>query len=74
MWQERIFKCLQLIQELSSKSSGASVPRSPIGVLDASCLSYKSDEIDGSCSSSSSNNNTPEAKRRRLNKTSGTDI
>ncbi|XP_028757348.1 cyclin-D4-1-like isoform X2 [Neltuma alba] len=71
--KERVLKCFEVVQELSSNSStssssGASVPRSPIGVLDAACLSYKSDEIDGSCSSSS-HNNSPDAKRRKLNKT-----
>ncbi|KAK4276867.1 hypothetical protein QN277_014969 [Acacia crassicarpa] len=75
--KERVLKCFKVVQELSSNSStssssGASVPRSPIGVLDAACLSYKSDEADGSCSSSS-HTNSPDAKRRKLNKTSGTD-
>lgn len=44
------------------------VPRSPNGVLDAACLSYKSDETTvGSCPSSS--HTSPITKRRKLEKT-----
>lgn len=84
MWQERVLKCIKMVQELSSNSSissnnssstATSVPQSPIGVLDAAaCLSYKSDDInDGSCSNSSLNN-SPDAKRRKLNKTCGVEL
>lgn len=72
--QERVLKCYELIQEMILVSGGPvkgvngsvqSVPQSPIGVLDASCLTYKSDDITvGSCASSHS---TPAAKRRKLN-------
>ncbi|KAA8546743.1 hypothetical protein F0562_003172 [Nyssa sinensis] len=49
----RVLKCLELIQDLtlisgSDNVGGASVPsvpQSPVGVLDAACLSYKSDAI-----------------------------
>ncbi|GKV53322.1 hypothetical protein SLEP1_g59855 [Rubroshorea leprosula] len=73
--KERVLKCTELVDELSlvggsleGVASGAVqlVPQSPIGVLDAACLSYKSDDITvGSCTNSS--HNTPETKRRRLN-------
>lgn len=43
-------------------------PHSPIGVLEAACLSYKSDETTvGSCPSSS--HSSPVTKRRKLDKT-----
>lgn len=69
--KERVFKCYEMIQELASISNGSvkrvsgsvsSVPQSPIGVLDAPCLSYKSEDITvGSCT------NSPASKRRKLN-------
>lgn len=59
--------CVKMVQDLSQISANASVPQSPIGVLDAACLSYKSDNTTvGSCPSSS--NNTPDPKRRKLNR------
>lgn len=62
--QGRVLKCLELIKDLSLMSASAnvagalapSVPQSPVGVLDAACLSYKSDELTvGSCANSSHN-------------------
>lgn len=60
--QERVLKCLELIKDLSlikvaaslgTKSSAPFMPQSPIGVLDAGCLSSKSDELTvGSCPNS----------------------
>jgi cyclin D1/2/4 len=76
LMQERVIKCLNMIRDLSlisdsvkdSTASAPSIPQSPIGVLDAACLSYKSDEVTvGSCANSS--HNTPDAKRRKLNRT-----
>lgn len=77
--KEKVLKCMELVDELSMVSGygkgvgGArgsvlsSLPQSPIGVLDAACLSYKSDDtMVGSCPNSV--HNTPETKRRRLNK------
>lgn len=74
-------RCVQLMEDstLVNGSVGLvqSVPQSPIGVLDAACLSYKSDETTtttvGSCansstSSSSSNSNSDTNKRRKLNR------
>ncbi|MED6161558.1 hypothetical protein PIB30_061936 [Stylosanthes scabra] len=82
--KERVIKCVELIKELSlnivnvnNQNGGFSsvpcgVPQSPIGVLDALCFSYKSDESNaGSCASSS--HTTPDPKRRKLNKTCGSE-
>ncbi|GMN40101.1 hypothetical protein TIFTF001_009335 [Ficus carica] len=80
--KERVMRCVQLMEDsiLVNGSVGLvqSVPQSPIGVLDAACLSYKSDETPttttvGSCansstSSSSSNSNSDTNKRRKLNR------
>ncbi|PIA56289.1 hypothetical protein AQUCO_00700551v1 [Aquilegia coerulea] len=73
--KERVLKCIEFIRNVSlisesmkgaHSASVPSVPQSPIGVLDAACLSYKSDEVTvGSCANSS--HSTPEAKRRKLN-------
>ncbi|GFY94065.1 similar to CYCLIN D4;1 [Actinidia rufa] len=67
----RVLKCVDLIQDLelvsgtSNVTSFSSVPQSPIGVLDAACLSYKSDELTvGSCANSS--HSSPDTKRRKL--------
>ncbi|CAI9767030.1 unnamed protein product [Fraxinus pennsylvanica] len=62
--KERVVKCLELIQDLtttSGTSAATNVPQSPNGVLEVACLSYKSDENTvGSCSISS------QSKRRKL--------
>ncbi|KAL7230616.1 hypothetical protein ACSBR2_008981 [Camellia fascicularis] len=74
----RVLKCLQMMQDLtlidvstSTTNVGAStsvpspVPQSPIGVLDTTCLSYKSDDLTvGSCVNSS--HTSPDTKRRKL--------
>ncbi|PIA46492.1 hypothetical protein AQUCO_01500202v1 [Aquilegia coerulea] len=79
--KERVLKCLNLIKGSSSISKSVNVPsashpstpQSPIGVLDVSCLSYKTDELtagsglDVSCAS-------PVTKRRKLNKISEVDL
>lgn len=72
--KEKVIKCMELINELSSfgefikapSTTAPSVPQSPIGVLDAACLSYKTDDTAavGSCANSS--HSTPVPKRRRL--------
>ncbi|KAF5942666.1 hypothetical protein HYC85_020308 [Camellia sinensis] len=79
--KERVLKCVELINE-SSLASGSmkrpsgsvpSVPQSPIGVLDAACLSYKTDGTTvGSCPSSS--HSTRDPKRRKLNRPFGDEI
>ncbi|KAL5558536.1 hypothetical protein UlMin_034747 [Ulmus minor] len=74
--KERVVRCIELIKELSlinggsvKESSGLVqfVPQSPIGVLDAACLSYNSNDTTvGSCANSSQSNT--ENKRRKLNR------
>ncbi|KAJ7953532.1 Cyclin [Quillaja saponaria] len=68
--KEKVLKCVELIKDLSLISGSANVastsapfvPQSPVGVLDAACLSYKSDELTvGSCVNSS--HNSPDTKR-----------
>ncbi|KAH0680222.1 hypothetical protein KY284_021307 [Solanum tuberosum] len=72
--KDKLMKCIELIQELSLASdlvkvpiasSITSVPQSPIGVLDAACLSYRTDGS-GVESRSNSSHNSP-VKRRKLN-------
>ncbi|KAG6774124.1 hypothetical protein POTOM_021473 [Populus tomentosa] len=68
--KERVLKCFQLIHDLSlvgesvkgPSASLLSAPQSPIGVLDAACLSYNNSDV-GPCANSS--HNTPDAKRRK---------
>ncbi|KAK6938089.1 Cyclin, C-terminal domain [Dillenia turbinata] len=71
--KERVFKCIGMIHDLSLinecvKGVGSlvpTVPQSPIGVLDAACLSYRSDDTTvGSCANSFQG--IPEGKRRKL--------
>ncbi|XP_062006339.1 cyclin-D2-1 [Rosa rugosa] len=68
----RVLKCVELIKDLSlisgsanrGSASASSMPQSPVGVLDAACLSYKSDEFTfGSCANSS--HSSPDIKRRK---------
>ncbi|KAL8215544.1 hypothetical protein R6Q57_022381 [Mikania cordata] len=62
--KERILRCVELVNELSSGCTksikSGTVPRSPIGVLEAACLSYNNNSDDSGVGSSTS-------KRRRLN-------
>ncbi|CAI9116183.1 OLC1v1017267C1 [Oldenlandia corymbosa var. corymbosa] len=68
--KDQVIKCLELIKGFSMLEDlpsipAPSVPQSPIGVLDAACFSYKTDDGGvGSCVSSS--NNSPVPKRRKL--------
>ncbi|XP_021284303.1 cyclin-D3-1-like isoform X2 [Herrania umbratica] len=75
--KERVLKCIELVDGLSlfggsvkgGNASVPSVPQSPIGVLDAACLSYKSDDTTvGSCASSSHTHTSPSTKRRKLSR------
>lgn len=68
--QERVLKCIELLKELNgdytrSLISGtlASMPKSPIGVLEAACLSFKTDDATVESCLNSAN------KRRRFNNT-----
>ncbi|CAL0327344.1 unnamed protein product [Lupinus luteus] len=77
--EERVMKCVKMVQELLPNNgiykdcSNAIVPcmsQSPIGVLDTSSFSYKSDYTNAdSCANSS--HNSPDTKRRKLNNTYG---
>lgn len=65
----RVLKCVELIRDLSLINVAASkvpfVPQSPVGVLDAGCLSFKSDELTvGSCPNSSHNSSNPNTTKR----------
>lgn len=68
--KERVLKCVELIRDLSLIKVGGNnfasfVPQSPIGVLDAGCMSFKSDELtNGSCPNSS--HSSPSAKRMKF--------
>ncbi|GAB4847230.1 hypothetical protein Ancab_026240 [Ancistrocladus abbreviatus] len=71
--KSRVIKCVQLIKDRNASNvgsrSGQSVPWSPMGVLDAACFSYKSDELTvGSCANSSLSNS--ETKWKRFDATS----
>ncbi|KAA3476639.1 cyclin-D4-1-like [Gossypium australe] len=72
--KERVMKCIELLHEVSIvKLSNASLPLSPIGVLDAAaCLSYKTDDTTSigsfANSSPSSVHTSPNSKRRKLNR------
>ncbi|KGN48716.1 cyclin-D4-1 [Cucumis sativus] len=89
MEKERVMKCIDLIRDFSLISNVygntlgggnvGSVPQSPVGVLDAACLSYKTEELltAGSCgngnSSSSSSHDSQDSKRRRQDRPSSND-
>ncbi|KAI4389814.1 hypothetical protein MLD38_001996 [Melastoma candidum] len=83
--KEKLVKCIEMISEKGliggsgkNATSAASVPQSPIGVLDAAaCLSYRSDKTGGgeggviistggNSSSSSPSHDVPDNKRRRI--------
>ncbi|XAR62097.1 hypothetical protein NMG60_11016714 [Bertholletia excelsa] len=72
--KERVLKCIEMIHESSFLGGSIkclsaltpSMPQSPIGVLDAACLSYKTDDT-GVASCANSSHNTPDSKRRKLN-------
>lgn len=77
--QERVMNCIELINDMLICGGGGSgkdsrllisEPRSPSGVLDVTCLSYKSNETAvGSCANSSHHNSSNSStKRRRLNR------
>ncbi|BBG95831.1 Cyclin D2 [Prunus dulcis] len=79
--KERVVKCVNLIHDMSLMSgafkdasgSAQSLPQSPIGVLDAACFSYKSEESTvGSCANSF--HNSSDSKRRKLNRACEVDL
>ncbi|KAG7990237.1 hypothetical protein I3843_02G015400 [Carya illinoinensis] len=79
----RVLKCLDLIKDLSlSLINGSAnvasafappVPQSPIGVLDATCLSYTSDELTVG-SYANSLHNSPDIRGRNQERPSDMDI
>ncbi|XP_074592786.1 cyclin-D4-1-like [Curcuma longa] len=74
--KEKVIRCYQTIKDMELMSSRplkydriafASMPQSPIGVLDAACLSYNSDDI--AAVSQTCNHNSSASKRRRISRT-----
>lgn len=74
--QEKVIRCYQTIKDMElmrsrplnyDNISFASTPQSPIGVLDAACLSYNSDDI--AAELQSCNHNSSASKRRRISRT-----
>ncbi|CAM8974632.1 unnamed protein product [Rhodiola kirilowii] len=70
--KEKVVKCVEMLHDLvlmvsvGYRGSSSSV-HSPIGVLDAARLSYKSDTATHFDSCASSSTNTPDNKRRKVN-------
>jgi len=61
-------RCYEVIQEVILMRGGpsvSSVPQSPNGVLDAACLSYKSDEMTVGLHANS-HHSSPARKRRKI--------
>ncbi|URE46005.1 cell division [Musa troglodytarum] len=74
--KERVLRCHEVIQEMAlmksrthASTSISTVPKSPIGVLDAACLSYKSDDT-AVGSHANCDHSSPAAKRRKPNRAS----
>ncbi|XP_020690404.1 cyclin-D4-1 [Dendrobium catenatum] len=67
--KEKVIHCYEAIHDIRILEDNPlpvpSVPQSPVGVLDAKCLSYKSDET--VTPQENSQNNSPAAKKRKLN-------
>ncbi|KAE8701722.1 bHLH143 protein [Hibiscus syriacus] len=69
--KERVMKCVKLLHEVSLvKIGNGSLPQSPIGVLDAACFSYKTEDSETTTVGSSANSSltSPSTKRRKLNR------
>ncbi|KAM7253182.1 hypothetical protein ACFE04_025800 [Oxalis oulophora] len=73
--KERVLKCIEMLRDSGVVNKGDAtslvlpMPESPIGVLDAACLSYKSEDTTVESCANSSHDNTPVAKRRKLDST-----
>ncbi|KAL6858837.1 hypothetical protein ACP4OV_017839 [Aristida adscensionis] len=82
--KERVLQCQEAIQSLASsintvppksaRGRAPSVPQSPVGVLDAACLSYKSDDAaattvvsHGTCGSAADSSSVT-SKRRKISR------
>ncbi|WOL02772.1 hypothetical protein Cni_G11491 [Canna indica] len=77
--KEKVLRCHELIEDMSlmkkktnkkTSTSFTSVPRSPNGILDAACVSYKSDDTTLG-SHANSHHSSPAAKRRKVNSSLG---
>ncbi|KAH9607326.1 hypothetical protein KSS87_012369 [Heliosperma pusillum] len=73
--KERVMKCVEMMHDMrvnNNRLNGESglntriMPHSPIGVLDASCLSYTSSNPSGSCANTTHSTPLPAPKRRKL--------
>ncbi|KAL0908620.1 hypothetical protein M5K25_023124 [Dendrobium thyrsiflorum] len=69
MQEELLMTCAESADNKNWISSVTYMPQSPIGVLDAACLSYKSDEMTSS-SQPSSHRSSPAEKRRKISRPS----
>ncbi|PKU65907.1 cyclin-D4-1 [Dendrobium catenatum] len=69
MQEELLMTCVESADNKNWDSSVTYMPQSPIGVLDAACLSYKSDEMTSS-SQPSSHHSSPAEKRRKISRPS----
>ncbi|WOL19973.1 cyclin-D4-1-like [Canna indica] len=76
--KEGVLRCYEVIQDLVVvrnmplkvvTSSVSSLPQSPIGVLDAACLSYKSDDLTAG-SHATCHHDSPASKRRKISSSS----
>lgn len=74
--QEKAIRCYETIKDVELMSisqlkydniSFFYTPQSPIGVLDAACLNYNSDETNAE--SQTSNHNSSGSKRMKINRT-----
>ncbi|RWW21206.1 hypothetical protein GW17_00014648 [Ensete ventricosum] len=75
--KERVLRCHEVIREMAlmknrayASTSVSTVPKSPIGVLDAACLSSKSDDTAVGSHANCDHSSSPSAKRRKLNRAS----
>ncbi|KAE8695403.1 Cyclin-D4-1 [Hibiscus syriacus] len=68
--KERVMKCVKLLHEVSLvKIGNGSLPQSPIGVLDAACFSYKTEESETTVGSYvNSSLTSPSTKRRKASR------
>ncbi|KAG1342294.1 cyclin-D3-1 [Cocos nucifera] len=76
--KERVLRCYEVIQEIilmrnsalkNASPSVSSVPQSPTAVLDAACLSYKSDDVTVG-SHATCHHASPAGKRRKISRSS----
>ena len=75
--QERVLACFEVIQDKvfmwkqslkDGSSSVSSVPQSPVGVLDAACLTYHSDDATVVSHATCLHTSSPASKRRKVSR------